>query len=104
MKMIVSNIAYLPNQEVDEILGIVKGTCFPFEIRAMRNQGFTISFDPSHFSKLLWDTREEAQRRMVHQAINLGADAIVNVRFETSMVSENTPEVLVYGTAVKIKQ
>jgi uncharacterized protein YbjQ (UPF0145 family) len=41
---------------------------------------------------------------MVQQAMTLGADAIVNVRYETSMVSENTPEVLVYGTAVKIKQ
>ncbi len=37
--MIVSNIAYLPNQEIDEILGIEKGTCFPFEIR----QGINIS-------------------------------------------------------------
>ena len=47
--------------------------------------------------------RDEAFNRMVNDAINLGADAVIGVRFMTSMVMQGASEMLTYGTAVKLK-
>ena len=47
--------------------------------------------------------RDEAFNRMVNDAINLGADAVIGVRFMTSMVMQGASEMLAYGTAVKLK-
>ena len=49
------------------------------------------------------DSREEAIERMVKDAQQLGADAVINVRFMTSSVMTGASEMLAYGTAVKIK-
>ena len=49
------------------------------------------------------DAREQAIERMIADAESLGADAIINVRFTTSMVMQGSSEVLAYGTAVKLK-
>ena len=46
--------------------------------------------------------RDEAFNRMVNQAVELKADAIINLRFATSMVMQGAAEMLAYGTAVKI--
>ena len=56
----------------------------------------------SEYTKLLADAREEALTRMIHDAENLGANAILNVRFTTSQVMTGCAEILAYGTAVKI--
>ena len=50
------------------------------------------------------EAREEVVYRMKQEANLLGADAIIDVRFETSSISNNFIEVLVYGTAVKLKK
>ena len=52
---------------------------------------------------MLSQAREEANNRMVNEAIKMDADAIINVRFTTSAVTQAAAELLVYGTAVKIK-
>ena len=52
---------------------------------------------------MLIDAREEAISRMIEEAEKLGANAIVNVRFATSMVMQGAAEMLAYGTAVKAK-
>lgn len=54
------------------------------------------------YTKLLAETREQALDRMIEQAKELGADAVVNVRFTTSMIMQGAAELLAYGTAVKI--
>ena len=51
---------------------------------------------------MLTDARNEAFKRMVKQAEELGADAVVNIRFGTSMVMSSAAEILAYGTAVKL--
>ena len=50
------------------------------------------------------ESREQALMRMKDRANELGADAIVGVRFQTSMILSGTAELLVYGTAVKFKK
>lgn len=55
------------------------------------------------YTKMLTDSREEAVKRMIKDAQNLEADAIVNIRFTSSDVMNKASEILVYGTAVKVK-
>ena len=55
------------------------------------------------YTKLQADAREQALKRMISDAQRLGADAIVNVRFTTSVVAQGASEMLAYGTAVKLK-
>jgi len=55
------------------------------------------------YTKLQAQSREQAMQRMVKDAERLGADAVINVRFGTSMVMQGAAEMLAYGTAVKLK-
>ena len=55
------------------------------------------------YTKLQADAREQALHRMIADAANMGADAIVSVRFTTSVVTQGASEILAFGTAVKLK-
>ena len=55
------------------------------------------------YTKLLAESREQALDRMVDEARSIGADAVVGVRFSTSMLAHGAAELLAYGTAVKLK-
>lgn len=57
----------------------------------------------TEYSEMLEEAREKAVNRMMQDAEKMGADAVVNVRFMTSMVMAGAAEMLAYGTAVKIK-
>ena len=89
---------------IKESLGTVRGST----VRA-RNIGRDIfaglknivGGEISEYTKLLADSREQALKRMLDDAQQLGADAIVNVRFTTSQVMQGAAEMLAYGTAVK---
>ena len=54
------------------------------------------------YTKLQAYAREQAVERMIEDAKNLGADAVINVRMTTSVVMQGACEILAYGTAVKI--
>ncbi len=56
------------------------------------------------YTEMLEQARQEATTRMIMQAQNIGADAIVSVRFMTSAVMAGAAEIIVYGTAVKFKK
>ena len=55
------------------------------------------------YTKMTTDARQEAYNRMVNQAVELGADAVIGVRFTTSDIAEGLAEMLAYGTAVKLQ-
>ncbi len=55
------------------------------------------------YTKLQADAREQALQRMIADAHRMGADAIVSVRFTTSVVTQGASEILAFGTAVKLK-
>lgn len=96
----------IAGREITEILGTVKGNT----IRA-RHLGSDIGAslktliggEIRGYVKALQDAREEAEDRMVAEADKLGADAIIMTRYSTSQVMKNAAEILVYGTAVKLK-
>lgn len=104
--MIISTTETIPNREIIEILGVARGST----VRA-RNIGRDIvaglknivGGEIEEYTKLQSESREQALQRMIRDAENLNADAIVNVRLTTSMVMQNASEILAYGTAVKLK-
>ena len=104
--MITTTTANVPGKEVSEILGISRGST----VRA-RNIGRDIfaglknivGGEISEYTRLQAQSREQAFQRMVKDAESMGADAVFNVRFTTSMVMQGAAEMLAYGTAVKLK-
>lgn len=103
--MIISTTEKIPNREITEILGIARGST----VRA-RNLGRDIfaglknivGGEISEYTQLQAESREQALQRMIEDAENLGADAVVNVRLATSMLMQGAAEILAYGTAVKL--
>ena len=104
--MITTTTASIPGKEVSEILGISRGST----VRA-RNIGRDIfaglknivGGEISEYTKLQADSREQALKRLEEDAIRIGANAVVNLRFTTTMVMQGCSEMLAYGTAVTIK-
>ncbi len=103
--MIISTTDKIPNKEIIEILGISRGSTV--RARSIGKDiiaGFKniVGGEIEEYTKLQAHSREQAMQRMINDARKLGADAIINVRFTTSMIMQNASEVLVYGTAIKI--
>jgi len=104
--MIITTTENIPSKEVEEILGIARGST----VRA-RNIGRDIfaglkniiGGELSEYTKLQADSREQAIQRMEKDAQRLGADAVINVRISTSVITQGAAEILAYGTAVKLK-
>lgn len=103
--MIITSTDTIPNKEIIEILGIARGST----VRA-RNIGRDffaglkniIGGEIEEYTKLQAQSREQAIQRMLEDAEYLNADAIVNVRFATSVITQGASEILAYGTAVKL--
>jgi uncharacterized protein YbjQ (UPF0145 family) len=95
----------VPGREIAEVLGIARGNT----VRA-RNVGRDITQgfrnlaggELKAYSTLLADARDQAIERMEADAVEMGADAVVNVRMETSEVTQGASEVIAYGTAVRL--
>ena len=104
-KILTTTTPEIPGKKVIEILGIVEGNT----IRA-RNIGRDIGAglksivggEIKSYTQMTTVAREEAFNRMVNMAIEIDADAIINVRFTTSVVMQGASEMLAYGTAVKL--
>ena len=105
--MIITTTENIPNKKIVETLGICRGST----VRA-RNVGRDIfaglkniiGGEIQEYTKLQAQSREQALERMIDDAEKSGANAIVNVRFTTSMVMQGASEILAYGTAVKIQE
>ncbi|MEE3301693.1 MAG: YbjQ family protein [Candidatus Neomarinimicrobiota bacterium] len=103
--MIVTTQERVENRTISQTLGVVSGQ----SIRA-RHVGKDIlaSFrnlvggEITEYSKLMAESREQAMDRMKANATELDADAIVGVRFTTSMLQQGASEIFIYGTAVKL--
>ena len=99
------NIDYVPGQEI-EALGIVKGTVVQsknFGRDFMAGMKTLVGGEIVGYTEMLTEARQIATKRMVDEAKELGADAIVNIRFGSSAVMQGAAEIVAYGTAVKFK-
>ncbi len=105
--MMLSNTDHLAGYRITESLDVARGST----VRA-RNIGRDffaglknlVGGEIEEYTRLMADSREQAIRRMIADAEDLGADAVLNVRFTTSMVMQGCAEILAYGTAVKIEK
>lgn len=103
--MIIVNIDYLPGKEFD-ILGMVKGSTIQSRHMGkdiMSSFKTLVGGELKAYSEMMNAARAQATKRMVDQADDLGADAIINVRYTSSAVMQGAAEILAYGTAVKFK-
>ena len=104
--MILATADNIEGREITETIGIVRGNA----ARA-RGLGYDITAGfrnilggaVPEYSKLMTETRDEATARMVESAESAGADAIVAVRYTTSMIASGVSEILAFGTAVKLR-
>ena len=99
------NIDYVPGQEI-EALGIVKGTVVQsknFGRDFMAGMKTLVGGEIVGYTEMLTEARQIATKRRVDEARELGADAIVNIRYGSSSVMQGAAEIVAYGTAVKYK-
>jgi uncharacterized protein YbjQ (UPF0145 family) len=104
--MILTNIESVPGKTIAEHFGIVSGST----VRAKHIgkdiwAGFKniVGGEMKGYTELLQESRDEATNRMIEQAKQLGANAIINVRYATSSVAQGAAELYVYGTAVRVE-
>lgn len=104
--MIITSTETVPGKQIKEVLGIAIGNT----VRAkhigkdiMAGLKTIVGGEIKQYTEMLSDARNEALNRMISNAKEMGADAVVNVRFATSSVMGGAAELLAYGTAVKLK-
>ena len=104
--MILTNVETVPGKTIVEHFGLVQGST----IRAkhvgrdiMASLKNLVGGELKGYTQLLREARKEATDRMVAQADQLGANAIVNVRYATSSVAQGAAELFAYGTAVRVE-
>ena len=104
--MIITTSAQIEGKTIARTLGLVKGST----IRA-RHLGKDIMAafrsmtggEIIEYTKMMAEAREQAIQRMVEDAEKQGANAVIGMRFTTSMVMQNAAEILAYGTGVVLK-
>ena len=101
--MLLSNLEIVPGRKVKEHLGLVQGST----VRAKHvGRDIAASFknifggELKGYTELLNDSRQESINRMAEQAEAIGANAVLNIRFSTSSLTQGAAELFVYGSAV----
>jgi uncharacterized protein YbjQ (UPF0145 family) len=99
------NSAVLPDREINEILGLVQGhTVFAIwlgkDLSAIVR--LILGGELTEYTEMMRDARSTATERMTAKAAEMGADAVINVRYMTTSVIGTAAELLAYGTAVKL--
>ena len=104
--MIITTSDQIEGKRIVQTLGLVKGSAVRTRhlgrdiMAALRN---LVGGEIPEYTKLMAESREQAIQRMIEEAEKQGANAIVGVRFTTSMVMSGAAEMLAYGTAVKVE-
>ena len=103
--MILTNIESVPGSEILEHYGLVQGSTIRAKhigkdfLAGLKN---IVGGELHSYTELLQESRSEALDRMEAQAEELGANAVLNIRFATSSVASGASEILCYGTAVRV--
>ena len=105
-ELIITTGNEVPGKKVAKIIGVVKGnTVRARNIGRDIGAGFKsiIGGEVKTYTEMTTTARDEAFNRMANQAIDAGADAVIGMRFMTSMIMQGASEMLAYGTAVKLQ-
>lgn len=104
--MITATTETLVGYEITESLGLARGSTVRAKhigsdiVASLRN---FVGGEVHEYARLLAGAREQATDRMIENAREMGADAVVGVRMQTSTIAQGSSEILVYGTAVRLK-
>ena len=103
--MLLTNLEQVPGKKIVQHFGLVQGNTIRAKhvgkdfLAGLKN---IFGGEFGAYTELLAESRQEATDRMIQQAISMGANAIVNVRYSTSSVAQGAAELYAYGTAVKV--
>ena len=103
--MLILTIDTVPGKDI-EPLGLVKGSTIQ-TVNALRDIGAgfktLVGGELKKYNEMMDKARQIATERMVEEAAQMGANAIVGVRYATSGIMQSAAEVMAYGTAVKVR-
>ena len=104
--MILSNTDSVPGRTIVEFYGVVSGSTVRAKhvgkdiLAGLKN---LVGGELKGYTELLMEARAEATERMKRQAESVGANAVVNVRFSTSSITQGAAELFAYGTAIRVE-
>ena len=102
--MMVATTENLPGREIKEVLGIVFGSCVQTKhLGKDIGAGFRsmVGGEAKGYTELMEEARRTAMQRMINDAKNIGADAIIGMRYATAQTMHGAAELIAFGTAVK---
>jgi uncharacterized protein YbjQ (UPF0145 family) len=103
--VIISNTETIPGHSIQKFFGVVSGSTVRSKhigrdlMAGLKN---IIGGELKGYTELLQESRDDALARMIKEAESLGANAVVNVRFQTSSIAQGAAELFAYGTAVQV--
>ncbi len=104
-ELIVTNLETVPGKTITAHMGLVQGNTVQAKhvgrdiMAGLKN---IVGGELKGYTELLSTAREQATLRMIEEAKALGANAVVNVRYSTSSITQGASELYAYGTAVKV--
>ena len=104
--MLITTTDQIEGKRIVKTLGLVRGNtirCRHVGNDIMAGLKNLVGGEISNYTKMMGESREQAIDRMIEEAQKLGANAIVQMRFATSMVMSSAAEILAYGTAVVVE-
>ncbi len=105
--MLIATTETIAGHDIAQTLGLVRGNTIRARhvgrdiTAALRN---LVGGEVTEYTKMVAESREQALDRMIAEAESLGADAVVAVRFTTSVITSGAAELLAVGTAVKLQR
>ncbi len=103
--MILVNTDFVSGKEL-ETISLVKGSTVHSKHVGkdiMSSLKTLVGGEVSSYTEMMNEARAIATKRMAQEAENLGADAVINIRYASSAIMQGSAEVIAYGTAVKFK-
>jgi len=104
--MLLTTLEYVPGRKISKHLGLVQGSTVRSKhvgrdlMAGLKN---IFGGELKGYTELLQESREESMARMTEQASAIGANAILNIRFSTSSITQGAAELYAYGTAVVLE-
>jgi uncharacterized protein YbjQ (UPF0145 family) len=104
--ILLTNLEIVPGRKITKHLGLVQGSTVRSKhigrdlMAGLKN---VFGGELKGYTELLQESREEAVQRMTEQAKAIGANAVLNIRFSTSSISQGAAELFAYGTAVVLE-
>lgn len=104
--ILISNLDYVPGRRIASHLGMVQGNTVRAKhvgkdlLAGLKN---IVGGELKSYTELLQESRTEATSRMLLSAQSIGANAVLNVRYQTTSIAQGAAEIMAYGTAVVLE-